>query len=51
MSVSIDTKWVFSVLNQVKTKLRNNIGDDWMSNLVMMNSYPGIVQNMFNLAA
>ena len=46
MPTSISAERSFSVLDRVKTKLRNSMGDERMSNLSILATYPDMVENM-----
>ena len=44
--ISCSAECVFSVLDRVKTKLRNNIGNAKISHLVTLNFYPVMVDSI-----
>ena len=46
MPTSMSAERVFSALDRVRTKLRNNMGDKRLSDLVMLNFYPEMVDDM-----
>ena len=46
MPTSISAERSFSVLDRVKTKLRNSMGDERMSNLVMLSFYPEMASSI-----
>ena len=46
MPTSISAERSFSVLDRVKTKLRNSMGDERMSNLSILATCPDVVGNM-----
>ena len=43
MSTSISAKCIFSIFDRVKSKLRNSLSNEKMSNLVIINFYPDMV--------
>ena len=46
MPTSIGVKHNFSVLDRVKTKLRNSLSDKKMSDLVVLSFYPDMVSSI-----
>ena len=46
MPASMSAEHIFLALDRVRTKLRNNMGDKRLSDLVMLNFYPEIVGDM-----
>ena len=46
MPTSISAERSFSVLDRVKTKLRNKMGDERMTNLIIFSFYPEMVETI-----
>ena len=46
MPTSLSAEWGFSMLERVKTKLRNNMGNTQISNLVLLAAYPDLVRDI-----